>query len=470
MVRAIAGVSPQFRDWAKLCLGSVAGLSASRPETTVAASKAALLLGRPEALTLHWYLATIESTKDPEALRTVAEALKAFAATLDDGRAKDAAGPFLAAIKSTRDPNALEALAEGLGALPVKLSDRQAKEAIEPFLDALKETSIKPSAFKALAEGLKALPVKPDDSQTRELVKQFLAITKGGASGSDLKALGAGLKAFTTTLSESQASDAVAPLLTAMQSTKNPSELQVLAEGLGALPAKLTDSQAQEAVEPFLAAIWGSTNPYTLQTLAEGLSALPVKLSDTQAKEFAEPFVVALSSNTGSLLTRDLGAAVEALPARIEVIKPLLAAMNSNTDPFSQYALGSGMRGIAKLGEDQAMELVEPFLTAIEASINKGIANHIALEGLVAAFGALPARLDDRQAQETIRLFVRESQQASHPSTLPVELKVMPAKLDAQPGSGGRGTLALRDPRRDRPLYALGLGCWNRSAPDRAQR
>ena len=356
-----------------------------------------------------------------------------------------------------------------MGALPVKLSDRQAKEAIEPFLDALKETGIKPPAFKALAEGLKALPVKPDDSQTRELVKQFLAITKGGASGSDLKALGAGLKAFTTTLSESQASDAVAPLLTAMQSTKNPSELQVLAEGLGALPAKLTDSQAQEAVEPFLAAIWGSTNPYTLQTLAEGLSALPVKLSDTQAKEFAEPFVVALSSNTGSLLTRDLGAAVEALPARIEVIKPLLAA-NSNTDPFSQYALGSGMRGIAKLGEDQAMELVEPFLTAIEASINKGIANHIALEGLVAAFGALPARLDDRQAQETIRLFVRESQQASHPSTLPVELKVMPAKLDAQPGSGGRGTLALRDPRRDRPLYALGLGCWNRSAPDRAQR
>ena len=83
--------------------------------------------------------------------------------------------------------------------------------------------------------------------------------------------------------------------------------------------------------------------------------------------------------------------------------------MNSNTDPFSQYALGSGMRGIAKLGEDQAMELVEPFLTAIEASINKGIANHIALEGLVAAFGALPARLDDRRAQETIRLFVRES-------------------------------------------------------------
>ena len=107
-----------------------------------------MLLGRPEALSLAWWLAAIKGTTDRSALRALGTGLGAAAAKLGEKEAKEAVEPLLAAIKGTNNPYALEALGTGLGAVPAKLGEKEAKEAVEPLLAAIKGTT-DPSALRA---------------------------------------------------------------------------------------------------------------------------------------------------------------------------------------------------------------------------------------------------------------------------------------------------------------------------------
>ena len=222
VIRAIAGVSPWFRDLATASLaGAPAAPSSNTAQTSQAIGGAALLLGRPEALPLAWWLAAIKGTNNLSALGVLGMGLGAVAAKLDEKEAKEAVEPLLAAIKGTTDPSALRTLGTGLGAVAAKLGEKEAKEAVEPLLAAIKGTN-NPSVLWALGMGLRAVPAK---------------------------------------LGEKEAKEAVEPLLAAIKGTNNFSALGALGTGLGAVAAKLDEKGAKEAVELLLAAIKGTTDP-----------------------------------------------------------------------------------------------------------------------------------------------------------------------------------------------------------------
>ena len=108
VIRAIAGVSPRFRDMASISqAGALVAFPINRPALAIATPKAALLLGRPGAVPLDWLLTAIKTTTNPDTLRALGAGLEAVPAKLSDSQAKEAVEPFLAAIKGTTKLDAL---------------------------------------------------------------------------------------------------------------------------------------------------------------------------------------------------------------------------------------------------------------------------------------------------------------------------------------------------------------------------
>jgi hypothetical protein len=418
VVRAIVGVSPRFRALATASLaGRTASFSSGRPETSRAIADAALLLGPSAVLPPGWWVAAIESTTDPEALKALGTGLGgAFPVTLTDRQAKDAVRSFLAAIKSAPYYLAAESVGAGLGALTAKFTDSQAKEALEPFLAAIKGTT-DADVLWVLGTGLGALSAKLTNSQAKEAVEPLLTATKSTTVPSALGALGKGLGSLRVKLTDSQAREAVEPFITAIKDARDedPRALLDLGSGLGALPVQLTDSQAEAVVERFLAVIKSMPSEYALQTslraLDIGLRALPAKLTDGQAKDAVEAFLVAIKSTGDPHILAVLSVAIGALPANLsedqakQAVEAFLAAIKNaaksaaiekNVGALNDLSAGLGALA-AKLTDSQATGAIGPWLSAI-----KGTTDPDAVYALASSLGALSSELSDGQAKEAI--------------------------------------------------------------------
>jgi chaperone required for assembly of F1-ATPase len=465
VIRAIAAVSPRYRDLSTVSLAdALVAFPINRPELAIATPKAASLLGRPEVVPLDWLLTAIKTTTNPGALQALGAGLGAVAAKLSDKEAREAVEPFLAALKTITNPFAAQALGAGLGALPVKLSDQAAKEAVEPFLAALKTTT-RPDALRALGVGLGAFPAKLSDRQAKEAVEPFLAALKTTTSPDALRALGAGLGAVAAKFSDSQAKEAVEPFLAAIKGTTDPDALGALGAGLAAVTAKLSASQAKEAVEPFLAAVKTTTVPYALGALGAGLGAVTAKLSDSQAKEAVEPFLAAIKGTTDPYALRALGAGLGAVPAKLsdsqakEAVEPFLAAIKGTTNPYVLPILGAGLGAVtAKLSDQAAKEAVEPFIAALKTTTSPD-----ALGALGAGLGALAANLSDSQAKEAVEPFLAALKTTTGPlslGALGAVLRPLAAKLsDSQAKEAVEPFLsALKTTTSPDALGALGAG------------
>jgi hypothetical protein len=299
IIRAVAGVSPRFRALAASALANAtASFSSNLPETTRAIADAARLLGRPEAVSVGWWMAAIKGTRNPDALKALGAGLGPLASKLTDSQAREVVEPFLLAVKSTPDARALQTVGAGLRALTAKFTDSQAKEVVESFLAAIK-SSTNPDALSALGTGLGALPAKLTDEQAREAVEPFLAAIKSTLVSNAIEAvalqsLGVGLAALPGKLTDSQAREAIEASLaaiknitrtstTAMESSWAPTGLQTVVWGLQGFSAKFTERQVADAFELFLAAVQSTTNPDALQAaLGPGLRALTDKLTDSK--------------------------------------------------------------------------------------------------------------------------------------------------------------------------------------------
>jgi hypothetical protein len=506
VIRAIAGVSPRFRDRAKVApADTLVAFPINRPELAAAIRMAALSLGRLEAVPLDWWLTAVKTTR-VDALPALGGVLGAVAAKLGDKEAKEAAERFLAAIKTTTNPYALQALGEGLGALPTKLGDEQAIEIVEPFLAAIKtttdrsalqalgealgavsaklgykeakeaverflaaiKTTTDPSALQALGEGLGAVSAKLGNKEAKEVVERLLAAIKTTTDSHALQALGEGLRPVAAKLDGKEAKQAVEPFLAAIKGTTDPYALQALGAGLGAVPAKLGDKEAKQAAEQFLAAIKGTTDPYALQALGKGLGALPAKLGDKEAKQAVEPFLAAIETATNRYDTftnrYDLQAVVEglgALPAKLgdkeakNAAERFLAAIKTTTDPFTLQALGNVLGALpVKLGDKEAKEVVEPFLAATKTAWNR-----YDLQALGKGLGAVSAKLSDGQAKEAVELFLAAIKTTTDPSALEalgVGLGAVAAKLDRQSARAAkRGVDEGLDGTRNQMTFAI---------------
>jgi hypothetical protein len=80
---------------------------------------------------------------------------------LEPGDAQKAYAAFVAAIEKTTDPYALRELADGLKAVPGKLEPADAQKACAALVAAIKKTT-DTNALRALADGLKVVPGRVD--------------------------------------------------------------------------------------------------------------------------------------------------------------------------------------------------------------------------------------------------------------------------------------------------------------------
>jgi hypothetical protein len=405
VVRALAGVSPRFRDLAEASLARAAAAFPPSPETSIAIVHAGRLIGRPEAVSLAWRVAVIKNTTDPYTLRILAKDLRQVLDLdrpgelprfdqITDTQVKDVIESFLAAIEQSADPYALEALEGGLEELSYKFTRGQAQEAVEPFLAAIKRTT-DPHALRCLSAGLKLFSATAEvgETQVREAIEPFLSAIKRATAPLHFRALGEGLEKLPTKLSDSQGKGAVELFLAAMKRTSDPGNLDLLAEGLAATPAELTDSQAKDAVELLLAPMKRTNAPSFLESLSEGLRAIIHKLTRTQAQDAVEHFVSAIRSAADPYLLRALGG----------VLAPLSAQAAESKAKFGDFFVG--MRypyaPLARLTEDQAKEVTERFLTALRGATAPKLLGAL-LEGL----GAVEGKLTDGQADDALKAFV----------------------------------------------------------------
>jgi hypothetical protein len=448
VVRAIAGVSPEFRTFGERLLMDAP--IPNQPEISVATSNAAQLIG-PEGIPVDWWLIAIKGATDPSALRALGEGLGALSAKLSDNQVQEAAEPFLSAIKlAAKNPFDLETLGEGLGALPAKLSDSQAQEAGEAFIAAIEVERNDTSALyylKALGAGLRALPARLSDSQAKEVVESFLIAIKSTKDPSVLRLRGegspdggvGGLADVMAKLSDSQEQQAVEWFLTVIKGTTNPYVLDALGRELANVISKLIDSQAKEVVQLLLAALKNTKNPVALYAIGEALAALPVKLSDGQAKDVVEPFLTAIKNTTDPGHLQALGAGLGALRVQLndnqakEAVEAFLAAINGATDPEALGALGAGLAAVVgEFNDRQAQEAILPFPDLIKRTTNPWAAGP-----LEAVLKAIAAKVDDSQAQKAVEPLLADIKNAKDPfvlSSLGTALEKLPITLSADQG------------------------------------
>jgi hypothetical protein len=357
-------------------------------------------------------LAAIKQTTDPYALGALAQGLQALdvKVKLPPDQAQNTIGHILTAMEpNASSPNALRALAEALRALGAELNPKQARAAIHHILALMNpkqptETAgpAPPGFLKALAAALGALPLpaKLDDGQAQDAVKPILAGISQAADPRALQALAPALQAVAAKLTDKQAQPAVEPLLKAITNqAADPDALLVLAQALKALPAELDDAQAKTVIASFLAAIESDQNNFdsALEALAQALQAVAAKLTDEQAQHAAEP---------------------------------LLAAIKPTTSPYALRALAQGLQALevkVKLPPGQAQNAQSAILEAIR----NHAAEPDALQALARALSVLPAKLNDDQTRAAVAAAVDRILEAIKKTTDPAEVKALARALQA---------------------------------------
>jgi hypothetical protein len=136
-------------------------------------------------------------TRDPSALRQLAQGLPAVATRLE---AKDAAITLAQAMKDTKDPRALVSLEQGLSAVAARLEAKDAAPAATTLAQAIKEDTKTTYALQSLARALSSVAARME-------ARDAATVT----------------------------ADAATALVQAMKDTKNPSALNALAQGLSSV-------------------------------------------------------------------------------------------------------------------------------------------------------------------------------------------------------------------------------------------
>jgi energy-coupling factor transporter ATP-binding protein EcfA2 len=362
-------------------------------------------------------LQQIRKTTNPDALRALAEGLKALGPKLT-AQAEQVIALLLQQIGKTTDSDALLALAKGLKALASKLTGAQARQVIARLLQQIGKTT-NPDALQALAEGLTALPVKPTAAQAEQAIALLLQQIGKTTNSYALRAVAEGLKALPVKLTDAQAQQVTALLLRQISQTNDSFELRPLAEGLKALGPKLTDAQAQPAIAPLLQRFGKTTDLYALRAVVIGLEVLPVKLTDPQAQQAIALLLQQISQTNDYFELENLGDGLAALAAKMtetqarEVIAPLLQQIGKTTNPYALRALAKGLRALGpKLPDVQAQQPIAPLLQQILTT------GPYAFEDLAEGLEALGPKLTDPQAQQAIETLLQRIGKTTDPHLL----------------------------------------------------
>jgi len=175
--------------------------------------------------------------------------------------------------------------------------------------------------------------------------------------------------------------------------------------------------------------------------------------------------LTAIKGTTDPLTLKTLGAGLGAVMAKVgdsqakEAVEPVLAAIKGTTNPYALEALSAGLGALpAKLSDSQTSEAVEPFLAAV-----KGTTDPYALGALGSGLGAVPAKLSDNQAKEAIEPFLAAIKRTTNPNdlgALAAGLGALPVKLsDSQAKEAVEPFLApLEDTSYSYDFQALDAG------------
>jgi hypothetical protein len=104
----------------------------------------------------------------------LASATQSLQIQLNEGQKAAALRPILAELAQTRDPYALRALAEAAHALPTSLTDEEARAALDPILQAIGHNT-EPDALQALVTGVQQLAPELNRRDAATLAEPVIA-------------------------------------------------------------------------------------------------------------------------------------------------------------------------------------------------------------------------------------------------------------------------------------------------------
>jgi hypothetical protein len=219
--------------------------------------------------------------KDPLSPPVLAKGLATVAPWLAPEEAKETATTLTQAMTRTTDASVLAALARGLSAVATRLepreAERQCAEAIATLTQALKQKTTDPNVPLLLGNGLLAVVARLEPSEAATIVTQVLIDTKDPRVPD---VMARGLSALAARMAPR---DAVAMLTQATTRTNNPNARAVLALGLSSATARLEEPASISAqVATLTQAMTRTTDPGTLSSLARDLAAVAARLEPRQ--------------------------------------------------------------------------------------------------------------------------------------------------------------------------------------------
>lgn len=316
-------------------------------------------------------------------------ALLALAAKLTGARAQRALVQVLQQIDRTTDKGVLEALAKVLPILAAHLTDAQAQQALNSVLRQIGDTTDVGKLW-ALVPIFQALPAKPTDAQAQQALERVLQQINEMADPQKLRALAEALQKLPGELTEAQSQQAFEPVLRQIAHTSDYGALQALAP-------KLTEPQAQRALKAVFEQIGRTTNIDLLSDLVDALNALPAKLTDVTARQVLEPMLRRIKPTTGSVELGVLSRALQVLQGKLskaeapQALALMLHQISRATDAATLWTLVDALP--AKLNDAQAQVALDALMRWIDEK---------KYPFSIEALQALTAKLTDPQAQRAL--------------------------------------------------------------------
>jgi hypothetical protein len=273
----------------------------------------------------------MKDTKDPNAL-SLGLHLRTLAARLEAKDAANAATTLLQAMKETKNPFALRSLAEGLSAVATRMEAKDAAtvtaQAATTFFQAMKDTKDTHSVC-ALAQGLSALGAPLEAEDAARAATTLVQAIKETNNGLDLGLLALHLQDLSASAAHMEPKDAAqafTTLVQVMKDTKEPNALCELASGLSVLAARMEPKAAAtvtaQAANTLVKVMNDTKDPdrYALPALAQVLSALAARMeakaAATVRAQAATTLLQVMMKDTKYLF--GLAQALAALGARLE--------------------------------------------------------------------------------------------------------------------------------------------------------
>jgi hypothetical protein len=353
-------------------------------------------------------------SKGPGYKGTLVQVLLAVSARMEP---KEAAATLIQVMNTTRDSETLRDVAQGLSAVSARLEPKEVAEVAASIIRAMSKPT---GAYDllSLAQCLAAVSARLERKEAARLCGQAAAtLTQVMSKPTDARWLGwlaQGLAAVAALLEPEEAarlcSQATAILTQTMSKTTDPYDLQVMAEGLSAVSARLEPKEAArvcgQAAAILNQAISKTTNPSAWWFLGLGLSAVSARLEPKEAVEVATTLTQAMNKTTDAGALKNLAQGLSAVSARLEpkaaaqvygqTAASLIQAMSKSTDPVALLSLAQGLSAVAARPEPkQASELAATVTQAMSKTKDP-----TALGNLAQALSAVAAGLEPKEAGE----------------------------------------------------------------------